>query len=67
MLEPKFGQILPLEGNGIRATVSFNEGPEGASITVMLEEKDYTLEEFKRLAVERAYEVMKQALDAKPA
>lgn len=65
MLGPKFGQILPLEGNGIRATVSFSEGPEGISVTVMLPEKDYTLEELKRLAVERAYEVMRQALAAR--
>jgi hypothetical protein len=66
MFNVSTGEIFSVPGVGVKVKVSFSSGPEGASMTVVLEEKDYTLAEARRLAIERAYEIIGQIHAARP-
>lgn len=66
MTEPKILSISLKEGFGIDTDVHFFDGPEAVSVRVRLPEKDYSIEEYKRLAVERAYELLRRTLADRP-
>ena len=67
MSEPKILSISLKEGFGIDTEVFFYDGPEAVNVRVRLPEQDYSIEEYKRLAVRRSYELLRRTLAERPA
>jgi hypothetical protein len=67
-MEISVDKILPHEDKEINVTVGFfdeSTSPHNsASVTVFIEQKDYTLSELKVEAVRKAKEFLSQAIDA---